>query len=252
MATSTRRAVKPANDEPRTLVKEVPFAKLYSDGTIFFEGLRCSYPHVLTKYKGDDDDAKAKHSIVLLLPKKKSYRPAREMVIDRINELMKENRVKNLKADNKFLRDGDLSAKEENEGNWTVNASESKKVIARDNKRDPKTGKPRMLKVGVDDDRIYGGCFVNALIRPWFMNNKYGKKVNAGLVAVQFAKDGEPFGQNRISEDEVDEEMDNYAEDDEDADDDDDDDDEDDAPKAKSKSKSKAKRRTKTEDDDEV
>lgn len=227
MATTSR---KPAakNDEPRTLVKEVPYAKLYSDGTIFLEGVRCSYPHVLTKYKGEDDDGKGKHSIVLLLPKKKAYRPARELISERIDELMKENRVKNLKADNKFLRDGDLSAKEENEGHWTVNASESKKVVARDNKRDPKTGKPRVLKPGEDDDRIYGGCYVNCLIRPWFMNNKYGKKVNAGLVAVQFAKDGEPFGQGRISEDEIDEEMDNYAEDSEDDDEDDEEDDDDD------------------------
>jgi hypothetical protein len=234
MAKSKRVRNEP-NDEPRTVVKEVPYAKLYSDGTIFLggeEGLRCSYPHVLTKYKGDDDDAKAKHSIVLLIPKKKKFRPARELITEVINGLMKENRVKNLKADNKFLRDGDLSAKEENEGNWTVNASESKKVIVRDNKRDPKTGKPRVLKPREDDDRIYGGCFVNALIRPWFMNNKYGKKVNAGLVAVQFMKDGEPFGQGRIPEDEVDAEMDNYAEDDEDYDDDDDDDD-DDRPKSK-------------------
>lgn len=221
MAVTSRTTEK--NNEPRTLVKEVPHAKLYSDGSIFLEGVRCSYPHVLTKYKGEDDDGKGKHSIVLLLPKKKAYRAAREMIAERIAELMKENRVKNMKEDNKFLRDGDASGKEENEGHWTVNASESKKVIVRDNKRDPSTGKPRVLKLGEDDDRIYGGCFVNTLIRPWFMNNKFGKKVNAGLVAVQFAKDGEPFGQNRISEDEVDEEMDNYAEDGEGEDDDDDD-----------------------------
>lgn len=214
-------------DEPRVVVKQVKNAKLWSDGTISLYMVRASYPHVLTKYKGDgDDESKAKFSIVCLMPKKKSYRAAREMVIDRINELMKENKVKNLKADNKFLRDGDLAAREEYEGMWTINASESKKVAVRHKVRDPKTGKPKVLKAGVDDDVIYPGCWVNIVIRPWFQNNKYGKKVNAGLVAVQFAKDDEPFGQTRISEDEVDEDFDDYAEDaDDDYGDDDDDDD---------------------------
>ena len=52
---------------------------------------------------------------------------------------------------------------------------------------------------------IYGGCWVNILVRPWFQNNKYGKRVNAGVVAVQFRKDDEPFGSGRISDDEIDE-----------------------------------------------
>ena len=223
----SRPMTKTTKDEPRTLVKEVANAKLYSDGTIFIEGARCSYPNVLERYKGDDENAKAKFSIVLLLPKKKSWRPARELVNERIDQIMKENRLKSIKADNKFFRDGDLSEKDENQGNWTLNASEAKKVIVRDNVRDPETNKPRILKKGVDDDRIYGGCKVNALIRPWYSPkfDKWGKKINSGLVAVQFAGDGEPFGSGRISEDEIDDEMDNYAEDDEDAEDDDDDDD---------------------------
>lgn len=231
--------------EAREVVKEVPYAKLFNDGTIMLEGLRCSYPNVLTKFKGDDENAQAKFGIVLLLPKKKAFRPARELINARIDELLKENKVKNLKADNKFLRDGDLSGKEENERHWTINASESKRVVVRDNKRDPKTNKPRVLKKGEDDDRIYGGCFVNAVIRPWFMNNKWGRKVNAGLVAVQFVKDGEAFGEGRISEETIDEDFDNYAEDADDSDDDDDedyDDDEDDTPKSKAKAKSRRNR----------
>lgn len=223
--------------EPRTVVKTVSMAKLWSDGSISLDFLRASYPHVLDKYKGDDENAKAKHSIVGLMPKRKKWRPAFELVTDQINGLMKANRVKNLKADNKFFRDGDLAAKDEYEKMWTINASEAGRVIVRDSRVDPKTGKPRILKKGVDDDRIFAGCWVNMVIRPWFQNNKHGKKVNAGLVAVQYvpisavrevwaAASDEPFGQSRISEEEIDETFNAYDGDDEDYDGDDDDDDE--------------------------
>ena len=40
----------------------------------------------------------------------------------------------------------------------------------------------------------YPGCYVNATIRLWVQDNKFGKRVNAELRAVQFLKDGESFG----------------------------------------------------------
>lgn len=219
-----------AEREPRVVVKEVKNAKRWSDGTISLYMLRASYPHVLDKYKGEDDDElKAKHSLVGLMPKRKAWRAARELVLERINELMKENKQTKMKADNKFLRDGDLAGRDEYEGFWTINASELKKVSVRgaDN---------RPLKKGKDDDVIYAGCWVNVVIRPWFMNNKFGKKINAGLVAVQlvpikvvqetWAKaSDEAFGNQRVSEEEIDEDFQNYGGDDDDDDYDDDDDD---------------------------
>lgn len=45
-----------------------------------------------------------------------------------------------------------------------------------------------------EDSKPYAGCFVNCTLRLWAQDNKYGKRVNAELVAVQFARDGEAFG----------------------------------------------------------
>jgi len=45
-----------------------------------------------------------------------------------------------------------------------------------------------------EDNIIYGGCYVNASIDIWVMDNPYGKKVLASLNAIQFVKDGESFG----------------------------------------------------------
>ena len=48
--------------------------------------------------------------------------------------------------------------------------------------------------IAEEDGSLYGGCYVNASIDVWVMDNSYGKKVLASLNAIQFVKDGESFG----------------------------------------------------------
>lgn len=196
----------------RTVVKDVGKAILYSDGTILVKEVRASYPHIFKPYVGDDG-GDGKYGIVGLMPKTKDYFPAKDLIRDLIKQTIIENKQKDLPAANKFLRDGNLKAREEYDGMYTINASEVRRPAARDNRRDPKTGKAAILKPGEDEDRIYAGCWVNILIRPWWQNNKFGKKVNAGLVAVQFVRDDESFGQGRISEDDVSETFDDFTDD---------------------------------------
>lgn len=43
--------------------------------------------------------------------------------------------------------------------------------------------------------KLYGGCYVNAAIRPWPQDNKHGRAIRCELIAVQFANNGEPFGE---------------------------------------------------------
>jgi hypothetical protein len=42
--------------------------------------------------------------------------------------------------------------------------------------------------------KIYGGAYVNAVIKPWAQANTKGIGIRCELVAIQFAKDGEAFG----------------------------------------------------------
>lgn len=49
----------------------------------------------------------------------------------------------------------------------------------------------------------YAGCYVNAVVRLWVQDNKYGKRVNASLEAVQFVKDGERLGHAPVDIDEA-------------------------------------------------
>lgn len=46
--------------------------------------------------------------------------------------------------------------------------------------------------------RLYGGCRVNAAIKPWLQNNQYGRGVRCDLVAIQFAGDDTPFGEGLV------------------------------------------------------
>lgn len=42
--------------------------------------------------------------------------------------------------------------------------------------------------------KLYGGCYVNAAVKPWVQENKHGRGYRCDLIAVQFLKDGAPFG----------------------------------------------------------
>jgi hypothetical protein len=58
----------------------------------------------------------------------------------------------------------------------------------------PPGDRPRQDPAGRVDNRPYSGCYVNCIIELWAQNNAYGKRINANLLAVQFYKDGQPFG----------------------------------------------------------
>lgn len=42
--------------------------------------------------------------------------------------------------------------------------------------------------------KMYGGCRLNAAIKPWIQTNQHGNGIRCDLVAVQFAGDDTPFG----------------------------------------------------------
>lgn len=44
------------------------------------------------------------------------------------------------------------------------------------------------------DGKPYSGCYVNASLELWAQDNKYGKRINATLLGVQFYRDGDAFG----------------------------------------------------------
>lgn len=94
--------------------------------------------------------------------------------------------LRQLKAQDKvFLHDGELKASYAGfAGNLYINARSVQRPIVIDRNKAPLTER---------DGRPYAGCYVNASIDIYAQDNQYGKRINAMLLGVQFAKDGEAF-----------------------------------------------------------
>jgi hypothetical protein len=55
-----------------------------------------------------------------------------------------------------------------------------------------------VVEISEIDRKIYAGCLVNASVRLWAQDNQFGKRINAQLLAVQYAGEGEAFGEKPI------------------------------------------------------
>ena len=87
------------------------------------------------------------------------------------------------------LKDGDETEREEQQGCWTVKASTKRRPLVIDRDRSPLTE---------EDNKIYAGCYVNAIVTLWAQDNNYGKRINSSLEGVQFCAHGDPFGPGAI------------------------------------------------------
>lgn len=189
----------------RTITDEGTNYRAYSDGTILLRMVRFSFVHLAEPHAGKPDkDGKPKtpkYSVTGLMPKK-THKAAEAFLQKRILEMCAAkggDYPKRLTSANKFIRDGDVdSTRDEYAGHFTVNSSELDQPDVRgaDTKRIPQA---EMKK------RIQSGYWGDMLIKPWLQNNDFGKKANAGLVAVQMRKKDTVFGESKISEEDVDE-----------------------------------------------
>lgn len=182
----------------REVVKSVKNAILYSDGTIRIDNVRASYPHLGSPYSKDGE--KGKFGIVGMLPKE-THVEAKNLLKEAMDKLLADNGGVKVAADKKFLRNGDDSDNESYAGHWTVSTSENRRPAVRN-----RNGS--MMSPEEADEKVYGGCWVNMLVRPWYQDGVktgkgYGKRVNCGIVAVQFVRDDEPFGEGRIDDEGV-------------------------------------------------
>ncbi len=182
------------------------YCVLYSDNSIRIDNVRFSYPHIGTPYEGENEEGKKqnRYGVVGILSKN-THAPAKDICVSVVNDILKSKQVEKLGADRKFIRNGDDQTPKEYEGAWTVSAGDSK------NPPDARDAGKRKLSAEEADKLFYGGAYGSILIRPWYQDHKkYGKRVNATLVAIQFVEDGEAFGSGRISSKDVDDSFDDY------------------------------------------
>lgn len=155
-------------------------------GIVKLQGVRLSFP-ALFEAKSFND-GKPKFSAVFLL-NKKTHAAAIKAIQAEILKVTKEKWPKGVKGlKPSCLHEG--SEKEDVDGY----GAEVMYLTSSNAKRVPVVGAD-MTPLTEADGKPYAGCYVNCSVRLWAQDNEWGKRINAQLRAVQFAKDGEPFGE---------------------------------------------------------
>jgi len=151
---------------------------------IVIKNARLSFPSLFQKsvFEGKE----GKYEATLLIDKKDEA--LKKQIDEQIAKLIAESKIK-VPSEKYCIKDGDESELEGYEGNWSLKASNAKRPTVIDRDKTPLTA---------DDEKLYAGCYVNAVIDFWVQNNAYGKRINANLYGVQFVKDGEPFGMGPV------------------------------------------------------
>lgn len=148
--------------------------------------VRLSFASVFKRKSFGEDDANPRFAATLLMDKRRQEDQIRlcEDAIDDAKFAKWGDRQPALKSEKLAFRDGDDEDYDGYQGHMFVAARSDRRPKVIDRDRTPLTE---------DDGKIYSGCYVNAIIRFWAQDNKWGKRVNASLEGVQFVKDGEAF-----------------------------------------------------------
>lgn len=97
-------------------------------------------------------------------------------------------------ADRLCVRRGEDKGREEFEGYMVLSAnSRTRPVVIRPDATVVAYKEGDNAEQALAESRIYPGAYVNAKVRLWVQDNQYGRRINAELVAIQFAADGEAF-----------------------------------------------------------
>ena len=150
---------------------------------------RLSFPS-LFQMASFNGESTGKYEATFILDKKDHAKQIAEIEAE-IARMQKDLKVK-LAADKICLKDGDDMDRPEYAGKMTIKASTKKRPLVVNRDKTP---------IVEDDNIIYAGCYVNAILTLWAQNNAYGKRINAQLDGVQFVRDGEPFGDGGVSVD---------------------------------------------------
>lgn len=207
----------------REIVKEVANLRVYSDGTFLIRDVRVSFPHFDKPWAKNPEKDTPKYNCVGLLNKVK-HKLAKRVLDELIAEKVKGLKLKSMSEKDRCLRDGDAEgAKEEHAGSWTLNCSSPA-----DRPPSVRGKDTRVIPQNKIRSTILPGYQVDLLLKLWPQDNEWGKKVNCDLIAVQFKREDETLGEDRIGEDDIDDTFDAVEDDDDSGFDDGQDEDDDD------------------------
>lgn len=160
---------------------------------IKLSNVRLAFPDLFVAKASKNDtggEGALKYSAAFLMPKD---HPQMDEIDKAVKRVVKEkwgekaqSVLNDLRINNKLLvKDGDGKSDYAGyPGNFFINSNNDSRPTVLDRDRTP---------LVAADGKLYSGCYVNAVIEIWAQDNKYGKRVNATLMGVQFKADGEAF-----------------------------------------------------------
>ena len=150
--------------------------------SIKLNNVRLSFPSLFQKAQFNGEETK--YEATFLLDKVNHAAVIKEIEAAIQQKVASELKGAKVPADKLCLRDGDEVEYDGYSGHMTLKASTKKRPLVLNKDKSPLTEA---------DGVVYSGCYVNAIIDLWGQNNSYGKRINATLLGVQFAADGEAF-----------------------------------------------------------
>jgi len=163
------------------------------EGHLIIKNVRCSFPS-LWKEDIKEDGSKFGKGIKILLDPTKDAQAIAEIKAE-ISKICKEKpkikQVVEKKGEERMcLKTGDRD--EYPAGCKMLGCGNPGKIMVLHKDR---------TRATEDDDPIYSGCYVNVKVDIWGQDNKYGKRINAKVITVQFAGEGESFDGGHVSDD---------------------------------------------------
>lgn len=152
-----------------------------SDYKIKLNNVRLSFPSIFNKSEFNGQVGKFEATFLM---NKESQAKMITDVEAQIALIQKDNKAK-VSPDKICLKDGEFVDYDGYAGCMSIKAGSNRRptVLGRDK-----------APVVEEDNIVYAGCYVNAVVELWFQDNSYGKRVNCNLLGIQFAKDGDTFG----------------------------------------------------------
>ena len=152
-----------------------------SNYKIKLNNVRLSFPSIFNKSEFNGQVGKFEATFLM---NKESQAKMITDVEAQIALIQKDNKAK-VSPDKICLKDGEFVDYDGYAGCMSIKAGSNRRptVLGRDK-----------APVVEEDNIVYAGCYVNAVVELWFQDNSYGKRVNCNLLGIQFAKDGDTFG----------------------------------------------------------
>lgn len=163
---------------------------------IIIKEARCSFPHLYGAEVRDGETFSP--GIALILEKEKHAEILATIKAEMVAAINNEPKLKDNKptGEKLCLRKPDRDELKYKEGNLVIKANNPRSPIVLN-----ADGRTIMTEA---TDKIYSGCYVNAKVEIWGQANKWGRRVNAKLIAVQYVpKAADSFDGSYVSPDEA-------------------------------------------------